>query len=86
MTAPLVFLDSSCWIAATLNPTGGAGKIVKLASLGCIALVVSPVVMGEVLKTLYEKFGQEELEDFVASLAIPEFYGTLRPNRDECEA
>jgi len=86
VTAPLVFLDSSCWIAATLNPTGGAGKIVKLASLGCLAVVVSPVVMGEVLKILSEKFGQEELEDFVTSLAIPEFYSTLRPSKEECEA
>lgn len=86
MTAPLVFLDASCWIAATLSPTGGAGKIVELASLGCLAVVVSPVVIGEVLKTLYEKFGQKELEDFVSSLVIPEFYSTLRPSNEECEA
>lgn len=86
MNAPLVFLDSSCWIAATRSPTGGAGKIVKLASLGCLAVVVSPVVMGEVLKILYEKFGKEALEDFVTTLVIPEFYSTLRPSKEECEA
>lgn len=86
MTTPLVFLDSSCWIAATLSPTGGSAKIIELASLGRLAVVVSPGVLGEVVKTLSEKYGQKELEDFVASLVIPEFYRTLKPSNEECEA
>ena len=86
MIPPLVFLDSSCLVAATLSPSGGSGKIVALAAQGRLALVVSPLIIAEVVRTLSEKFGQGELQRFLANLMIPQLYRTPAPTEEECES
>ena len=55
MTGEIVFLDSSCWVAATLNPRGGAGRIVDLAGVGVVTLAISMRVVHEVRSVPYCK-------------------------------
>lgn len=59
-----VFLDTSCWIAACLNPAGGSARILALAQEGKIQIITTPDVLEEVRRNIEKKLPDEAMVQF----------------------
>lgn len=68
MTAPRVFLDASCWVAAAGSPDGGSALIIRLALCGHVKLVSTRVILLEAENAIGGKLGKEALLRFYLSL------------------
>jgi predicted nucleic acid-binding protein len=50
-----VFLDSTCWVAASASELGGSALILELARGGALAILTSDIVLAEASKNIREK-------------------------------
>lgn len=66
---PGVFLDSSCWVAATLSRTGGSRYILALAVREHFKVLSTQRVLQEALKAIGTKYGRVELQTYLTLLA-----------------
>lgn len=69
MTRPRVFLDASCWVAATLSPGGGSAFILEFALKGTVRIVATGKVLREAHANIKEKFGNEALLRYLELLS-----------------
>lgn len=61
---PTVFLDASCWVAATLSREGGSRYILALAVRGQIEILSTRRVLLEALNAICSKYGNEEVHTY----------------------
>ncbi|MDD5748954.1 MAG: PIN domain-containing protein [Actinomycetota bacterium] len=64
-----VFLDASCWVAATLSRAGGSRFTLALAKEGHLEVLATKRVVIQALRALGKKYGEEELRDFLKLLS-----------------
>ncbi len=64
-----VFLDASCWVAATLSRVGGSRFILALSREGHVEVIATKRIVIQTVKALGKKYGEDELRDFLKLLS-----------------
>lgn len=83
MTAPVVFLDASCWVAAAGSEAGGSALIIRLALAGRVKLVATRLILLEAEKAIGTKLGKEALLRFYLALGNLDLELTAPPTPEE---
>jgi predicted nucleic acid-binding protein len=81
----LLFIDSSCLIAAAGSPSGGSGFLLSLCSKGFLKAAVSQPVLLEAQRNIQAKLGDEAIKRFYNLLAEVPFSLASLPDKAELE-
>src|SRR3989344_760210 len=79
----LLFLDSSCLIAAAGSPSGGSGFLLSLCARGYLKAAVSQPVLLEAQKNIQGKLGEKAIKLFYNLLAVVPFSLASLPEQAE---
>lgn len=79
----LLFLDSSCLVAAAGSPTGGSGFLLLLCARGYLKAAVSQPVLLETQKNIQSNLGDEATKRFYNLLSIAPFTLASLPDTTE---